>query len=155
MNISELSQSCNSRGPPKLPYIYVDHIHIAMAWTQHDDGYWTRPLDYHDKTLEAVGEVGNPYDHENWLIMVTTRPRSNDLMHKMPLSRLQNVWKALRFQHPDIAPELHDAWCNATCRVHADVRSADELFAGQLYAAAIDATCHWVLASCQLVLVSS
>lgn len=138
-----------------MPYIYVDHIHIAMAWTQHDDGYWTRPLDYHDKTLEAVGEVGNPYDHENWLIMVTTRPRSNDLMHKMPLSRLQNVWKALRFQHPDIAPELHDAWCNATCRVHADVRSADELFAGQLYAAAIDATCHWVLASCQLVLVSS
>jgi hypothetical protein len=140
-----------------------------MAWTEQPNGSWTRPLDCHDRLFQFTSDQGKPLDREHWLLVGTVRlelpPTSPD-----PAEELCQAWKRLRLQHPDIAleltearekrylpvrsPEALDAWCDATFRIEPDVLSADHLFTDRLRRAAPQATCHWVPASRELVLVS-
>ncbi|KAB8227929.1 uncharacterized protein BDW43DRAFT_323394 [Aspergillus alliaceus] len=137
-----------------------------MSWKQQGK-YWSRPLDCHDRFFQAAADMGKPLGREHYLIMGNVRlDFPSDF--GMP-GRLREAWKALRFRHPDIALELHngekryypvsderalDDWCNSTCRIEEDARSADDLFTHKLWLSDSHATCHWIPASSQLVLVS-
>ncbi|KAI9037121.1 uncharacterized protein KD926_000838 [Aspergillus affinis] len=141
-----------------------------MSWTEQRDGSWSRPLDCHDRLFQFIGDQAKPLDREHWLLVGNVRLKLSPTKADSIADELRQAWKRLRLQHPDIALELVEgnekrylpvhsqqalhAWSDATFRIESDVPSADHFFTHRLRRADPQATCHWVPASCELVLVS-
>ncbi|KAI1781367.1 hypothetical protein F4818DRAFT_398811 [Hypoxylon cercidicola] len=138
-----------------------------MSWTR-KGAHWSRPLDCHDKLLQAVAASGQPLGREHWLMVGAARvefPVAADAE-----GRLRIAWKALRFHHPDIALTLHEdekcydpidnvktleEWVSSTFYVDGTAASADDLFSRRLKVASASATCYWIPASNEVAIVSS
>lgn len=139
-----------------------------MSWTQ-KGAYWSRPLDCHDRLLQAIAAAGQPLGREHWLMVGAAQiefPVGTDVEE-----RLRAAWKTLRFRHPDVALTLHDdekrydpissiemleEWVASTFFVEsAATVSADDLFSRRLKVASASATCYWIPASSEVAIISS
>ncbi|KAI1456097.1 hypothetical protein F4805DRAFT_468324 [Annulohypoxylon moriforme] len=139
-----------------------------MSWTRQGI-YWCRPLDCHDKLFQSIAAAGKPLNREHWLLIGVVRlefPSGTDGEE----IRLRKAWTALRLRHPDIALELLEnekryepitsaeslkTWTDSTFCIERSVYSADELFSQNLETGRASATCHWIPASGEVVIVSS
>ncbi|KAF2963274.1 hypothetical protein GQX73_g10286 [Xylaria multiplex] len=139
-----------------------------MSWTQSGD-HWRRPIDCHEIMFQSIAAAGQPLGREHWLMAGTLKLTFPSSMPDVE-GKLRTAWSALRVRHPDIALELHPnekqylpissaeslaSWASSTFHVETIVASADELFSKHLRVASASATCHWVPASNELILVSS
>ncbi|KAL4789181.1 hypothetical protein BDV19DRAFT_395280 [Aspergillus venezuelensis] len=112
-----------------------------MSWIQNSsEGYWSRPLDCHDRLFQFIGDMGKPLGREHWLLIGAIQLEiSSDIDL---VARLRAAWKSLWLRHPDIALKLHsdkkqyypykdtdalEAWCDMTFRVESTVHLIDEL----------------------------
>ncbi|KAI1132363.1 hypothetical protein F5Y10DRAFT_219863 [Nemania abortiva] len=139
-----------------------------MSWTQ-QGAWWSRPLDCHDAMFKSIAAAGKPLGREHWLmagVIKVTFP--SDTANKE--QRLRSTWAALRLLHPDVAillrdsekcyqpvtsPEILDAWAASTFHVETAAKSADELFSHHLKLTSDTASCHWIVTSNELAIVSS
>ncbi|KAL4879085.1 hypothetical protein BJY04DRAFT_229431 [Aspergillus karnatakaensis] len=141
-----------------------------MSWVQNSlEGYWSRPLDCHDRLFQFIGDMGKPLGREHWLLIGGIQLEAPSDIDLIP--RLRAAWKSLRLRHPDIALKLHpdekryypikdadalEAWCDMTLRVESTVHSLNELQAADhLCLSKPHATCHWIPASNEICIVSA
>lgn len=119
--------------------------------------------------FKSIAAAGKPLGREHWLMVGAIRLTFPAKIVDKVLS-LRSAWAALRLRHPDIAILLHDTekryepltspealetWVSSTFHVETSAQSADELFSRHLKVTADSATCHWVVASDELVIVSA
>ncbi|KAL3446434.1 hypothetical protein BJX65DRAFT_296422 [Aspergillus insuetus] len=136
-----------------------------MSWTQ-QAGFWSRPLDCHERYFRLVGANQGSDSHEYFLLIGAVQieyPADLDL-----IAGLRSAWKCLRLRHPDIATTYHpgekryypthtetelDTWCDLTLHEEEALQSSGHLLRQQHLAGA-HATCHWIPASNEICIVS-
>ncbi|PWY84874.1 hypothetical protein BO70DRAFT_379015 [Aspergillus heteromorphus CBS 117.55] len=116
-----------------------------MSWKQVSPTRYERSFDSLERFYHTVADAGAPLNKEHYLISCTAQLQSP----LPPADAVQQAWKALRLQHPQLAAEAEaeaeagsgqrfvyqvptsvadlDAWATATFHVVAD-QTADELY---------------------------
>lgn len=120
--------------------------------------------------FKSISAAGKPLGREHWLVVGAIRLTFPPGAVDKGQQSLRSAWAALRLRHPDIAILLHDtekryepltspealeAWVSSTFHVETAAKSADELFSRHLKVTADSASCHWVVASNELAIVSA
>ena len=138
-----------------------------MPWSEVRPGHYQRPIGENEKFIKAVGDRAHASGREHWSItcsasFILTKPLNEDTLY----TQLRNAWKALRFEHPNIAAtaeeetlnyivpnkETLEAWAKETFFIHDTDKTvtADDLTA--TFRPHPQLTAHYLPETSQLVI---
>lgn len=78
-----------------------------MSWTETSPGRFERPLDDIEIFFKTISDQGIDINREHWAVSICARFQCRLTSHDTELA-LRNAWKAMRYDHPDIAASLAD-----------------------------------------------